>query len=291
VAGYLEGRDVTTQPPRSVPRQGRTFAVCQRKLDALQTVWTESTPLAGTLAERYLRTRGITCTLPSEHALRFHPTLHYWDQKAGRSLGEFPGMIALLKSPQKAQPITIHRTFLAEPGRKAPVPCPKKLMPAAVDRAIAELGGSIQLYPADSTTLGVCEGIETALSIRSAHPHLPVWACYSAHVLTKFRPPDGVTKVVVWADLDRNGTGQTAAARLAVELEAVGIETIVQVPGGGECFVKPVDNRWATRQVPVDRLIQRLSADGYRVSEKKSETIDWADVWTHHPQRLIEAFA
>jgi hypothetical protein len=48
--------------------------------------WKESRPIAGTIAETYLRGRGITCELPK--TLRFHPSC--WHQSVAR----IPAMVA-----------------------------------------------------------------------------------------------------------------------------------------------------------------------------------------------------
>ena len=196
-----------------------------------------------------------------------------------RSLGNYPGIISLLRSPKSGQPITIHRTFLSKNGGKAAVPSPKKLMPAAIDGAISELGGSIQLYPLSGDTLGVCEGIETGLCIRSAHPSLPVWPCYSATVLTNFVPPDGVKTVVIWGDLDSGGAGQTAASKLALKLEKLGIKTILVLPGDGVVYINPKDNYWTSREFPIEALIDRIKLDRYKVTSEPGPSLDWADVW------------
>lgn len=287
VANYLEGRGIN-QPKRNVPTMRvPEFSVSKRKLKKLEEVWAGSQDLRETIGETYLRNRGITCDLPSSSVVRFHPSLSYWEE--GRCLGKFPGFVSLVKAPNTGIPITIHRTFLSDDGNKADVPDAKKLMSAAVDGAISNLGGSIPLFPPTGDVLGVCEGQETGLCIRSALPDHPIWPCISATIMTKFRPPRGIRKVVIWADLDPGGAGQTAAAKLAVQLEELGIEVIIRIPGDGQVFVNMDDNHWATRNIPIERLIDRLVKSGYRVSNRRSISLDWADVWNTSPRVLLEA--
>lgn len=80
-------------------------------------IWNEALPISGSLAERYLRARGITCELPDN--LRFHPAC--WHPSARR----IPAMIALVEGlPRTA----IHRTFLRPDGRGKAEIAPVKAM-------------------------------------------------------------------------------------------------------------------------------------------------------------------
>src|SRR5207248_3273813 len=81
---------------------------------AAQRIWQSAEPLIGTLAETYLRSRGIDMMPPA--SLRFNPALRH---PAG---GLWPAMIALVTRGTDDEPLAIHRTYLArDGGGKAPV--------------------------------------------------------------------------------------------------------------------------------------------------------------------------
>ena len=113
-----------------------------------KSAWGGAQPIGGTLAERYLRGRGIACTLPQ--TLRFHPAC--WHPSAKR----LPALVAMVEGSDR---FAVHRTYLAEPGRKTEVE-PAKAMLGAV------AGGTVQLVECLGP-LVVAEGIETGLSLLS----------------------------------------------------------------------------------------------------------------------------
>jgi hypothetical protein len=292
VAHYLEGRGLTTNLRPAPVAPTRTWEVSDENLQRLRAVWNSTQCLTGTTGETYLRSRGIECGLPDDSEVRFHPRLHYWDNDGGRSLGHFPGIVSLVRSARSGEPLTLHRTYLSSTGDKANVPQPKKLMSAAIDGAISELGAAIRLFVVDGDCLAVTEGIETALAVRSAHPGLPVWACYSASVLTNFLPPQGVKRVFIWGDLDESGTGQIAAAKLAVRLSRRGVEARILLPAAAPVFVNGnPHNGWYARDESRSDLVACLKANGYDVADVPGPTLDWLDVWSASRQKVQHAIA
>ena len=135
VAQFLEGRVISTPPRPSHAPQTRTWEVSEENLQRLREVWQSTDALAGSIGETYLRSRGIECDLPDEDEVRFHRRLHYWDNDSRRSLGYFPGIVSMVRSPERGEPLTLHRIYLSPQGEKARVPSPKKLMSAAIDGA------------------------------------------------------------------------------------------------------------------------------------------------------------
>ena len=90
----------------AVPDKAHLTAIALR-------VWDTAKDATGSLAETYLRTRGLE--LPASDALRFHAGLRH---PSGAYL---PAMIALVMRGTDDQPLGIHRTFLSADGRgKAP---------------------------------------------------------------------------------------------------------------------------------------------------------------------------
>ena len=131
---------------------------------------------------------------------------------------------ALLGRYQDAdgQPIAIHRIWCTTTG-KAPIKVPKKTTPHRSDRVMR--GGAVRLFRPYRGTLGVAEGIETALGA-SLVGNMPVWSCLSCGLLSRFVPPEGVHHLHVWGDADRAGI--EAAERLASR--TTGVRVSVHIP-------------------------------------------------------------
>ncbi len=79
----------------------------KQKAERAKAIWQQSQPIKDTLAETYLRKRGITCELPAD--LRFHDNCPH---PLGMTL---PALVALVKG---AGSFAIHRTFLQANGCK-----------------------------------------------------------------------------------------------------------------------------------------------------------------------------
>ncbi len=167
-------------------------------------------PIIGTVAEDYLRNRGLQV---SSDVLRFHPGLEYWERDnhgAHRKSGVFPAMVAPIFSPE-GELLTYHITYLSN-GQKAVVDSPKKIKPPI--KPIT--GGAIRLHTY-SDTLAVAEGIETALAVHQEY-QMPVWATVSANGMESLVLPDDVRSVLIFADNDKSFAGQKAAYSLARQL-------------------------------------------------------------------------
>ena len=167
-------------------------------------LWAESQPIGGTVAEAYLRGRGITCCLPDR--LRFHPAC--WHATGYR----FPALVALVEG---ADAVSVHRTYLHTNGTgKASVePCKAMLGSVA--------GGAVRLQ-AKLGPLVVAEGIETALSLACGLLTSPatVLAALSAGGMKALHLPIEPGKLIIAADGDR--VGRAAAHVLAARAHGLG---------------------------------------------------------------------
>lgn len=223
VADWLRVDHAQRVRPERKPLEFKPLVDPAKAAAKIREVWRSSLPLADSVAEAYLRSRGI----PKMHlptSLRFHPGLQYWDAKQKKSLGTFPCLLAPIKNKEN-KIVSIHRIFLTADGAKAPVPDAKKMMAMCDDIR----GSAIRLQEAVGDTLGVAEGIETALA---AHliSQMPVWSCVSAPLLELVEIPEHVTTVVIWADKDRSLRGEQAAHKLADRLEKQGKRVLICMP-------------------------------------------------------------
>ena len=151
------------------------------------------------IGSRYLKQRGVLdeSNMPDLLALRFVAELDYFTGK--QKTGSYPALLAAVTAPD-GRNICIHRTYLNHDGNgKADVAEAKKLMQPAG----TVTGAAIRLFSA-GPVLGVAEGIETALAASLLHD-VPVWACISAHGLQSVVLPDGVDRLLIFADQDQSG--------------------------------------------------------------------------------------
>lgn len=177
----------------------------------MTALWRRARPLDGKdVASRYLIGRGIP--KPAQALfLRLVDDLPYIE---GDERGSFPCLLAKFSAPDDKSAL-LHRTWLAPDGSdKAPVSKPRKFF-----RGTIPCGGSVRLAEA-TETLGIAEGIETALAASSVHK-ISVWACCSAGELGKFQPPAVCKHLLIFADNDASFTGQLSAYSLARRLASV----------------------------------------------------------------------
>ncbi|HCR4000227.1 TPA: toprim domain-containing protein [Morganella morganii] len=156
-------------------------------------------PLKDTDAHRYLMSRGIN-TLPAGH-IRFNP-------REATPMG-VKQSIWSIATDDRGNGCYLHRTVL-EGDKKASFEGNKRLLKLQEDNYLDFAGSiAIRMTPVAST-LGIAEGIETALSCQQIYG-CNTWSTLNANFMRKFRAPKGVTHLIIFADADSNGTGLAAA--------------------------------------------------------------------------------
>jgi hypothetical protein len=190
--------------------------------EAARRLFAISRPISGTLAETYLRERGID-DAPDATALRYHPRCWYRSEHgdpAEPMRGSWPALIAAVTD--NAGIITgAHRTWLDPSGKtKAPVSTPR--------RAMGLLLGNGVRFGRATDILAAGEGIETMLSLRFVMPALPMIAGLSANHLAALHLSDGLRRLYIAQDNDP--AGRHAAQKLAERANAIGVEPLVLKP-------------------------------------------------------------
>lgn len=204
-------RQVRDRPASSVDNVG-----------AARRLFAASRPIAGTLAETYLRRRGIPIS-PGLDALRFHPRCFYREDERGPPM-RLPALVAAVTDLAGRQ-TGAQRTWLAPTGRgKARVATPR--------RAMGELLGHGVRFGQAGEVLAVGEGIETVLSVRAALPGLPMLAALSAGHLAAVRFPEALRRLYVV--VDRDPAGEAAVEALSARGSSAGIEVVVLAPVRGD---------------------------------------------------------
>jgi hypothetical protein len=218
-------------PPSAPPPSGhavRTPASAPGgSAEAACRLFAMSRPVAGTLAARYLRERGLAMT-PDLTALRFHPRCWYRPDAdsptPASNPGAWPALIAAVTD--FAGTLTgVHRTWLDLSGRaKAPVAAPR--------RSLGHLLGHAVRFGAAGDVMAAGEGIETVLSLRQILPALPLAAALSAAHLAAVLFPPGLRRLYVVRDNDP--AGRRAQEVLTGRAKAAGIEVLTLAPALGD---------------------------------------------------------
>lgn len=196
-------------------------------------IWRESGPITGTLAETYLRNRGILRPNTGwPDVFRFHKRLHY------PTSGDYPALICRVDNAAGIG-VGIWRIYLSPDGGKAPV-TKAKLGLGPVAGGAVRIGGI-------APHIGLAEGIESALGAwRLIGMRYPVWAGLSTSGVSGFQVPDGVDVVTSYPDGDkpirRRGdgyipsipAGRSAVLKLAERLKDTRVaHTVAPEPPAG----------------------------------------------------------
>ena len=229
--GLLDFHDVADEArrflrlPRSDPEPAPQTARLPAQTgspEAARRLFAMSQPIARTLVETYLRSRGITA-LHEAGALRFHPRCYYRpnDDSATET---WPAIIARVTDLDDR--ITgAHRTWLDPSGcGKAPIDTPR--------RAMGDLLGNAVRFGVANDVLAAGEGIETMLSLRCVLPTLPMAAALSANHLAAMLLPLTLRRLYIARDSD--AAGDAAVTALTERAEAVGIEAVAWSPRLGD---------------------------------------------------------
>lgn len=205
------------RPPR------RTLLATPRSSpEAARRLFAMSRPVHDTLAETYLRKRGVATGAGLE-ALRFHAACFHQPDDGG-PLERRPAMIAAVTDLSE-RVVGAQRTWLAPDGSaKASIATPRK--------AMGDLLGHAVRFGPMSDVLAAGEGIETVLSVKTIATRLACAAALSAGHLTAIAFPSDLRRLYVI--LDRDAAGLRATEQLAERAQVAGIEAITLAPRQGD---------------------------------------------------------
>jgi CHC2-type zinc finger protein/Toprim domain-containing protein len=203
--------------PSAKPTEAKEKESDQEKTERALRIWDDASEVNGTLAETYLRRRGLE--LPEDdEALRFFSPCPFGDTR-------YPALIALFRNIHTDEPKAILRTALTSGGF------------LIGKRMLGRVGGcAVKLDPDGNVGQGLVigEGVETCLAARKLG-FRPAWAVGSAGAIRSFPVLGGVEclSIVVDHDLpDKNGrqAGQAAALECSQRWTAAGREVRRIVP-------------------------------------------------------------
>jgi hypothetical protein len=219
-AGIAPGPFMPPDPAATAERERVRRQEAARKAEHAKRLWQEALPIAGTIAETYLRGRGIACPLPA--TLRFYPACWH-----GPTARQRPALVALVEG---GGGFAVHRTYLrADGGGKAGLDGGDKLMLGAT------AGGAVRLADGPGW-LVVAEGIESGLSLACGLLDGPatIWAGLSTSGLRGLHLPAQPGRLTIACDGD--SPGRAAANALAERAHALGWQVSTCDPGDGADF-------------------------------------------------------
>jgi hypothetical protein len=211
-----EARRFLALPPAEFPIAAAAAAPAGSP-SAARRLFAASRPIGGTLAERYLLSRGII-GVRGARWLRFHPACWYRPDRddVASVPAAMPALIAAV-TDLDGDVMGVHRTWLDGSGRgKARVAVPR--------RAMGELLGHGLRFGTAGPVMVAGEGIETILSLRMAAPRLPAIAALSAAHLGAIRFPRPLRRLYIARAPD--AAGDAAFATLAERGARKGIEIL-----------------------------------------------------------------
>ncbi len=219
-----EARRFLAMPrPEPEPDHGRLLSSAPvGSPESARRLFAMSQTISGTVAEAYLRTRGITA-LHGTRSLRFHARCYYRPDRHSPT-ETWPAMIAAV-TDLDGQITGAHRTWLDGSGRdKAPIDTPR--------RAMGHLLGNAVRFDAAHDVMAAGEGIETMLSLRCVMPTMPMVAALSAAHLAAILFPATLRRLYIARDDDP--AGDSAMASLIDRSSETGIEAITLSPRLGD---------------------------------------------------------
>jgi hypothetical protein len=178
-------------------RQYETNIVDRSKREFALQIWQATCQSEKSLAESYLRHRGIA--IPAPNSLRFSPRLFHAPTRQ-----HLPAIVAGVQDSENAIS-AVQRVFIRKDGLGKAEVNPAKMCLGVHG------GGAVRLAPAGDIT-GLCEGWETGLSAMQLY-EMPVWCALGASRMHRVVFPPLVRKIVIFADNDE--AGRAAAERTA----------------------------------------------------------------------------
>jgi hypothetical protein len=227
---------------RQRAQQARREAYEENTTRAALAIWNAAKPVTDTIAEHYLRSRGLGLDVYPD-VLRFHPALPYPNK-----IRKYPALVCRVDDVG-GNFTAVWRIFLRDNGHKADVASPKMgLGPSQ--------GGCVRLNGM-AAHIGVAEGVETALAAwLLMGKRFPVWSGLST-AISSIEIPKGVERVTVFPDGDaplrRKGhefvpsqpAGRRAAMALCTRLATEGIGCSVAAEPSA---LKDYNDLWLERQ-------------------------------------------
>lgn len=186
-------------------------------------IWAASVPPAGTPAEVYARTRGITIDLPE--TIRFVMAPRWRDPLTGECGRDYPAMVCAMQD-NSDEIVGVQCVFLQDGGRR-------KFERVGADgrKAKAKLtygklvGAAIRLGPTAERVI-FCEGPEDGLTLTQILPGQSVWVSCGTAVMPRMKFPREVRSLILAGDNNAAGRKAVVAARIVHSSNGLSVEEV-----------------------------------------------------------------
>lgn len=188
-------------------------------------IWKRCSPAAGTPAEVYARSRGITMPLPP--SIRFGMVYPWRDKETGELGPDLPALIGAVTNAAGAV-VAIQRIFLRDGGRaKANMEKPK-LSLGRVKGAALRLD---QHHAGSVAEVVITEGPEDGLSLAQEMPDQRIWVALGTAMMPEIAYPPELRSIVIAGQND--SAGRAAVAKAEASLRSRGFEVRLMWPAAG----------------------------------------------------------
>lgn len=188
-----------------------------------RSIWATSVPAAGTPAEVYARSRGITMALPD--AVRFVMAPRWRDPKTGECGRDHPAMVCAMQD-NSDEVVGVQCVFLQSGGRE-------KYQRARADGSQAKaklsygkiVGAAVRLGPT-ADRIVFCEGPEDGLTLAQSLPGQSVWVACGTAMMPRMKFPRSVRSLILAGDNNQAGRAAVAKARIVHAASGLSVEEV-----------------------------------------------------------------
>lgn len=236
VARLLNMGDTANPMPTPPKREFTPPPPPKDEINRIMRVWNMGTPIHNTLAESYLRKRGIS-RIPQTSELRYCSQLSYWhkdDNGEFHNLGKYGALIGLMRDTQ-GEVTGLQRIYL-QGDQKAQILDPETGERLDCRKQMTRISGgstgtAVQLMPiGENGVLCVAEGIETALAAHEMFSGVCVWATVNAGNMERFKLPENVKTLLIAGDNDTAGRKAEKALRELAIKKGIKVRTWLSSP-------------------------------------------------------------
>jgi ATP-dependent exoDNAse (exonuclease V) alpha subunit len=223
ISGYV-GYKGSTKSVKKIPKKakkdkGELSDQDKKSMLKAQKIYDKCRPVEGTLAQKYLTKFRKIAGVKYVKDVKFHPGLYEPQTKKF-----LPAMVCGAKREGKIEAV---QAIYLDPKTGAKYP---GLDVAKRTTGRLKYGASVQLSSGSKQVICVCEGPETALSVRHSFPNYTVISSLSVSNMAKIQYPKG-HKIIICQDNDGvNAPSEKAYEKIKTQLKEKGFDVVMVKP-------------------------------------------------------------
>lgn len=218
--GYKGSTKAFKKPPKNAKKYKSEVSELDKKaMLKAQKIYDKCRPIKGTLAQKYLTKFRAISAVKLLKNVGFHPGLYEPQTKKF-----LPTMVCGAKREGKLEAV---QAIYLDPKTGAKYP---GLDVAKRTTGRLKYGANVQLNSGVEKVICVCEGLETALSIRNAFPNYTVISSLSVSNMGKIQYPKD-HKIIICQDNDGvNAPSEKAYKKIKSQLKEKGVDVVTVKP-------------------------------------------------------------